>query len=122
MTSAENSSVLNMRVERRVEVHLPVEIRGKDNAGKPFAETSRTENVSRRGAALIVFAEIGEGADVEIRIPLPPGQGAAEAEKEFSTVGRVVHVRSATPGAARMIGIQFTGRSFQRIFVPESGR
>ena len=122
MIPNENPSVLNMRIERRVEVHLPVEIRGKDNQGRPFAETSRTENVSRRGAALVVFAEIAEGADVEIRIPLPPSPGAATAETEFSTSGRVVHVYMATPGSSRMIGIQFTGRSFQRIFVPESGR
>lgn len=115
-----NPSILNMRIERRVEVHLPVEIRGKDNAGRPFAETSRTENVSRRGAALMISAEIAEGATVEIRIPLPPAPNSAEGDKEFSTSGRVVHVYSSTPGSSRMIGIQFTGRSFQRIFVPES--
>ncbi|HET9399551.1 MAG TPA: PilZ domain-containing protein [Candidatus Acidoferrales bacterium] len=117
-----NPSILNMRIERRVEVHLPVEIRGKDNAGRPFAETSRTENVSRRGAALMVSAEIAEGATVEIRIPLPPAQNSAQGETEFSTSGRVVHVYSSTPGSSRVIGIQFTGRSFQRIFVPESGK
>jgi len=122
MSSGDNSSVLNMRIERRVEVHLPVEIRGKDHAGRPFSETSRTENLSRRGAALIVSAEIAEGADVEIRIPLPQGQGTSETETEFSTSGRVVHVYNTMPGSSRMIGIQFTGRSFQRIFVPESGR
>lgn len=121
MSAPENPSLLNLRIERRVEVHLPVEIRGKDTAGRPFTETSRTENVSRRGAALMISAEITEGASVEIRIPLPPAPNSPQGEKEFSTIGRVVHVYNAPPGSSRMVGIQFTGPSFQRIFVPESG-
>ena len=69
----------------------------------------------------MVSAEIAEGATVEIRIPLPPAPNSAQSETEFSTSGRVVHVYNSTPGSSRMIGVQFTGRSFQRIFVPESG-
>jgi hypothetical protein len=40
-------------------------------------------------------------------------------EKDFATSGRVVHVAESQPGE-RLIGVQFTGPRFQRVFRSES--
>ena len=107
------------RMDRRVSVHLPLEIRGTDGSGKPFLETTQSVNVSRRGVAFILHRDIDRGANIEIRIPAPRTTPGKEAE-EFNTVGRVVHVKTIEGAIDLLIGVEFTGRSFQRIFVSES--
>jgi hypothetical protein len=107
------------RLDRRVKVHLPMEIRGTDGSGQPFLETTQSVNVSRRGAAFILRREIDRGANLEIRIP-PSRAAAGKEAEEFSTVGRVVYVRNIEGAIDLLIGVEFTGRSFQRIFVSES--
>jgi len=61
------------------------------------------------------------GSDLEIWIP-QLHFGARRKEKEaadFSTQGRVVHIRDAETGE-RVVGVQFTGPRFRRLFQPES--
>lgn len=106
------------RADRRVSVHLPMFVRGRDRAGVQFEENTSSENLCRSGAAFSTRYEVDLGADLEITIPLAK-QGAS-AESDFATRGRVVHVVPREGHPTRIVGVQFTGPRFQRMFRPES--
>ena len=120
MSTTQTVTQRERRIDRRVQVHLPMFIKGTDGTGKNFQDTAQSVNVSRRGAAFILDRQVEKGANLEIRIPVPRG-GTAKEPEEFSTICRVVHVRDVGGALGRLVGVEFTGRSFQRIFVSESG-
>jgi len=45
---------------------------------------------------------------------------ATRDESDFATQGRVVHVSDSQIEGERMVGVQFTGPRFQRVFRSES--
>ena len=105
------------RRERRIDIRLPIQVRGTDAEGAEFEERTSSENLCRGGVAFVTRRKIGHGASLEIRIPLPAPGGTSE--DEFSTVGRVVHVKTADAEAGLLIGVEFTGPRFRRIFQSE---
>jgi len=107
------------RSERRIAVRLPMQVSGKDSRGVVFTEDTSCENLCRSGAAFLTRFEVAIGADVEIRIP-KSSQVARRQEPDFSTRGRVVHVREVEATGGRLVGVQFTGPRFQRMFRSES--
>jgi len=48
------------------------------------------------------------------------GSPTRREENDFETLGRVVHVTESQPGGERVVGVQFVGPRFQRMFRPES--
>ena len=72
--------------------------------------------------------DVAIGADLEIRIPFSqyasrrPGSSALSrsADADFSTQGRVVHVVESKSEGEKLVGVQFTGPRFQRVFRSES--
>jgi len=104
------------RRERRVQVRLPVAVRGVDRSGVRFDEHTTSENLCRGGLAFVLSREIDVGVDLEISIPLPRQGG--EEEGNFATQGRVRHIGTCADG--RMIGVEFTGPHFYRLFLSES--
>jgi len=114
---------LKPRSERRIAVRLPLTVRGRDSRGVPFQEETSSENLCRNGAAFLTRFDVAIGSDLEIRIPLT-NIPSRRYEGDFATHGRVVHVRDtqatgqATGG--RLVGVQFTGPRFQRMFRSES--
>ncbi len=119
MSGNDPLSMKKRRKERRISVHLPMQIRGKDIEGAAFEESTRSENLCRGGAAFVLRRRLDPGASLEIRIPLPAPAGTSEAE--FSTVGRVVHIAEGSQDVGKMVGVEFTGPRFRRIFQTESG-
>jgi hypothetical protein len=115
--SATNSS-LERRRERRVPLHLPMLVRGKDRSGEIFEERTSSVNLCRGGAAFATRVALELGSHVEIIIPVPPAPGQSDAE--FATQGRVVHFSSGTQERERIVGVMFTGPRFNRMFVSES--
>jgi hypothetical protein len=107
------------RSERRISVRLPMQVSGRDTRGVVFTEETSCENLCRSGAAFLTRFEVAIGSDLEIRIPQSL-QVARRAEGEFSTRGRVVHVTEAVASGGRLVGVQFTGPRFQRVFRSES--
>ncbi|HWX38612.1 MAG TPA: PilZ domain-containing protein [Candidatus Sulfotelmatobacter sp.] len=119
MTSASASAPsLERRRERRIPVRLPIVVRGKDRAGFPFEEHTSCENVCRGGAAFATRYPLDLGGQLEIHIPVAPN--AASEEKEFSTQGRIVHVKPGRDKQEIIVGVEFTGPRFHRMFVSES--
>jgi hypothetical protein len=121
------STVAKQRSERRIAVRLPLRVRGKDSRGVLFEETTSSENLCRNGAAFVTRFDVAIGSDLEIRIP-SANYGARRAansapranDTDFATQGRVVHVAESPSAGERIIGVQFTGPRFQRVFRSET--
>jgi hypothetical protein len=114
-TSAQPGSAERRR-EKRVQVRLPVEIRGTDRSGKAFDERTTSENLCRGGVAFALSRELDLGANLEINIPLP--RGSQHGESDFATRGEVRHACVTESGW--IFGVAFTGPRFQRMFVSET--
>ncbi len=114
-----STSVSRQRSERRIAVHLPMRVRGRDARGVAFEEDTSSENLCRSGAAFLTRFDVAIGSDLEIRIPFS-NYASRRGEADFSTCGRVVHVRDAASLGEKLVGVQFTGPRFQRVFRSES--
>src|SRR6266849_6293522 len=112
-------SVSKQRSERRISVRLPLNVRGRDARGVTFEEETSSENLCRNGAAFVSRFDLAIGSDLEIRIPFSR-YASRRMEKDFATNGRVVHVADSQQTGERLIGVQFTGPRFQRVFRSES--
>jgi hypothetical protein len=94
-------------------------VSGRDSRGRAFEEETSSENLCRNGAAFLTRFDVAIGADLEIRIPLS-NYAARRGEADFSTCGRVVHVRDAESLGEKFVGVQFVGPRFPRVFRSES--
>jgi hypothetical protein len=118
MSVSEQPSGSERRRDRRVDMQLTVHVRGTDTEGAEFDERTRSINICRSGVAFTTRRKLGAGTSLQIRIPLPAPSGASE--DEFSTVGRVVHAKASVDSAELVIGVEFTGPRFRRIFQTEA--
>ena len=118
MSGTGQSPMAERRRERRIDIRLPIHVRGKDAEGAEFEEHTSSENICRGGVGFVTRRKLGHGMTLEIRIPLPAPAGSSE--DEFSTIGRVVHVKNAEAEAGLYIGVEFTGLRFRRIFQSET--
>jgi len=119
MTAASASTpAIERRRERRVPIHLPIVVRGTDRTGYSFEERTSSENLCRGGAAFATRYPLDLGSQLEIHIPVLPA--AASENKEFSTQGRIVHVKPGRTEHESIVGVEFTGPRFHRIFISEA--
>jgi hypothetical protein len=112
-------------------------VRGRDSRGVIFEEETSSENLCRSGAAFLTRFDVAIGSNLEIHIPLSyyashrtdrsAASGNAnrfsagrDKDTDFATQGRVVHVADAPSLGEKIVGVQFTGRRFQRVFRSES--
>ena len=114
-----STPVSKQRIERRISVRLPMQVTGRDSRGVVFTEETASENLCRNGAAFLTRFELAVGSDLDIRIPLSQ-QARRREDADFATRGRVVHVAPASGLGERLVGVQFTGPRFQRMFRSES--
>ena len=119
MVPLSSTSVASQRRERRIAVRLPLRVRGRDKRGVVFEEETSSENLCRSGAAFTTRFDVAIGSDLEIRIPFAQ-YASRRGEADFTTQGRVVHVRESQWDGEKLIGVQFTGPRFQRMFRSES--
>jgi hypothetical protein len=118
--TSSSPSTSKPRAERRIAVRLPLTVRGRDASGTNFEEETSSENLCRGGAAFVTRFDVAIGSDLEICIPQSQfGARRKEKEDDFATQGRVVHVRHADTGE-KLVGVQFTGKRFRRLFQRET--
>ena len=113
-----STPALERRRERRVPVNLPMLVRGIDRLGLSFEEHTSSVNLCRGGVAFATRYALELGCQLEIRIPLTPT--AASQETDFSTQGRIVHMKPGRNAHESIVGLEFTGPRFHRMFVSES--
>lgn len=103
---------LMIQREKRVGLHLPVEVRGEDAAGSRFTEVTRTLNVSGGGVLFETHRQIPIGSRLQLSIDLPESLrrhfGDRDTYKARAVVCRVE--RSETEGACR-VGARFLGEA-----------
>ena len=116
-----STPISEQRTNRRLAVRLPLTVSGRDSRGVAFQEETSSENLCRGGAAFVTRFDLPVGCDVEIHIPIAQSSvRRKDAESDFATRGRVVHVGSAESRGEKLIGVQFTGPHFRRMFLSES--
>ncbi|HEY2352876.1 MAG TPA: hypothetical protein VGH83_10200 [Candidatus Acidoferrum sp.] len=96
-----------------------MKVSGRDSHGLLFEEETASENLCRNGAAFATRFDLPVGCDLEIRIPSSQTV-ARRNEADFATRGRVVHVGFRESTGHKIIGVQFTGPRFRRVFRSES--
>jgi hypothetical protein len=94
-------------------------VRGTDRTGFVFEERTSSENLCRGGAAFATRYPLDLGNQLEIYIPAAATTPAAD-DKDFSTQGRIVHVKPGKNRQELIVGVEFTGPRFHRVFVSES--
>jgi hypothetical protein len=114
-----SKSITVKRSERRIAVRLPLRVRGRDTRGHSFEEETASENLCRSGAAFRTRFDVAIGSNLEIRIPAQSGVPRRDAQ-DFETQGKVVHISESQTDGAKVIGVQFVGPRFQRMFRSES--
>lgn len=117
--SQSKERIASQRSERRISVRLPLRVRGRDSRGFAFEEETASENLCRSGAAFRTRFDVAIGSNLEIRIPTN-GYPTRRNENDFETQGRVVHVSQALTDGEKVVGVQFVGPRFQKVFRSES--
>ena len=114
-----SESIARKRSERRIAVRLPLRVRGRDARGYSFEEETASENLCRSGAAFRTRFDVAIGSNLEIRIPVQ-GHTPRRGEQDFETQGKVVHISDSLTDGEKVVGVQFVGPRFQRMFRSES--
>ena len=114
-----SESIARKRSERRISVRLPLLVRGRDARGFSFEEDTASENLCRSGAAFRTRFDVAIGSNLEIRIPVQ-GHAPRRGEQDFETQGKVVHISESLTDGEKVVGVQFVGPRFQRVFRSES--
>jgi len=114
-----NESLVFKRSERRIAVRLPLRVRGRDARGFAFEDDTASENLCRSGVAFRTRFDVAIGSNLEIRIP-KQSYAVKRLDNDFETQGKVVHVSEALTDGERVVGVQFVGPRFQRVFRSEN--
>jgi hypothetical protein len=112
-------TVAPQRSERRISVRPPLHVRGRDSRGFAFEEDTSSENLCSSGTAFRTRFDVAIGSNLQIRIPMQGG-AMRRNETDFETQGRVVHVTESLADGERLVGVEFVGPRFQRVFRPEA--
>ena len=94
--------------QKRVGLHLPLEVGGSDARGGRFSDTARTLNVSGGGLAFETGRDLPMGSRLDLRIELPPALRHHFGGKAVYEVRAVVCRVERPQGAAiSRIGVRF---------------
>jgi hypothetical protein len=98
--------------EKRLGLHLPVQVSGVDAAGNPFTEATRTVNISGGGICFESGRHILVGSRVMLHIQLPPALQKRFGDREIYSVRAVVCREENFDGEAiHRIGARFLGEA-----------
>jgi hypothetical protein len=95
---------------KRVGLHLPLNVDGREAGGTKFSDTTRTLNVSGGGLAFETGRDLQMGSRLDLRIELPPSLRHHFGGKATYSVRAVVCRIERLQGAATgRIGVRFLG-------------
>jgi len=94
--------------DKRVTLHLPVEVRGEDEAGSSFTEHTRSVNVSGRGICFESHHPLAVGARIRLAIELPVNLRRHFGDKDVYRARAVVcRVVRGSGSEAAQVGARF---------------
>jgi hypothetical protein len=98
--------------EKRVGLHLPVEVHGEDVSGARFTEVTRSVNVSGGGILFESHKQIPIGTRLRLSIELPVTLRHRFGDRETYTARAVVcRVERPEGNVAARIGARFLGEA-----------
>ena len=98
--------------EKRVGLHLPVEVHGEDASGARFTEVTRSVNVSGGGILFESHRRIPVGTRLRLSIELPVSLRHHFGDREIYKARAVVcRVERAEGDAVSRIGARFLGEA-----------
>jgi hypothetical protein len=98
--------------EKRVGLHLTVEVTGQDAAGVDFKETTRTGNISGGGILFESHRNLLVGSRLNLAIQIPESLRKHFANRPIYNVKAVIcRVESFEGEQARRIGARFLGEA-----------
>lgn len=104
--------------EKRVGLHLPVEVRGEDATGTRFTEVTRSVNVSGGGICFESHRQISVGARLVLAIDLPVSLRRHFGNKDVYQARAVVcRVERLEGEALSRVGARFLGEAPHREMV-----
>jgi hypothetical protein len=96
--------------QKRVGLHLPLDVGGRDAGGSRFSEATRTLNVSGGGLAFETGRDLPMGSRLELSIALPPPLRHHFGGKATYAVRAVVcRVERLQGAATARVGVRFLG-------------
>lgn len=97
--------------KKRLELHLPVKLKGTDEAGHAFAESTRTRNISAGGICFESAYHVPVGDRVSLEISIPDAMRKHFGGQAVYAVTAVVcRIERFEEGAVSRIGARFIGR------------
>ncbi len=118
MPAKDVSEGANRRRDRRLEVALPLLVRGRDAYGAAFEDSTSSYNLSREGASFVTRRELALGQSLEFIIPHRSLPHETTPRPDFETTGEVRRLISKSEGEWE-VGVQFTGPRL-RTWMPET--
>jgi len=106
----ENAMVRITEREKRVGLHLSLNVSGHEAGGAPFAESSRSVNVSGGGLCFETRCTLVVGARVTVQVALPPPLRKHFGGKAVYRARAVVcRVEQSLSEAVSRVGVRFLG-------------
>ena len=82
------------RRQKRVDVNIPIRVKGADVKGNRFEEVTKSINVSSDGTSFLLKHCIKSGSILELSLPLPRHlQKSVTAKAVYETLGFVIRVQ-----------------------------
>lgn len=96
--------------EKRVGLQLPLDVSGLDASGAPFAEATRSANISGGGLCFESRHNLAVGSRVTVRIELPPPLRKHFGSKAtYRALAVVCRVERFEGQAVSRVGARFLG-------------
>src|SRR5215813_10759464 len=96
--------------ERRISLHLSLELTGVDAAGAPFVEATRSLNLSGGGVLFETVQHLLVGSEVRLKILLPPPlRKHFGGKSEYRARAVVCRVERFQESAVSRVGARFLG-------------
>jgi hypothetical protein len=108
MNGYDTMAAKEKRLHYRMQIRVPVYLRGVNENGEGFFELSHTLNVSASGAALVCVNPVKIGAPLQVSIPAPlKAKSAGDFENETGFHAKVTRIEDSEKGPSKKICVHF---------------
>jgi hypothetical protein len=95
---------------RRIQICLPIRVRGTNAEGVPFEETSRSIDVNANGVLFSLKQELKKGARLKLSLPRSM-QKTAASKPVYETEAVVVRIEASDDPGMRRVAVRFRSAS-----------
>ena len=98
----------NRRRQKRVEVSVPIRVKGLDTLGNRFNVVTKSIDLTPDGASFALKATIRKGSLLDLALPMPrPMQRNVAPKPVYETIGLVTRVEESPDQEVYKIAVRF---------------